>query len=1158
MKAIKPNTSNQFQSRKDIVQYINLQLAALGQPLFKDKDGASQKFCNPKLQALTKAFTQGFKEKSRLLSTHLAPVDQRIQDYIKDYLKDIPFVKTISIPNDTLILNQKGHAREISLPPDENTFTSENVQSYRIKQGILNNPLHDKRTTKGTFHIVESNLPVPLDKKEVSKLTFAHFLKAAFSPSEALNTLPLTASQDEKAKVMVSLLLRPTVCPEVKGVISEKSMEVRFFAPGSLVSNLDFVESIFGNAGDPNLAHNDAALDTEHWTGHTGCIILAPQLKTLKKKDVGLPHWDNATERQRREGMCWKDANEIYNEGGAFKVTCRDDRGVVVTIIADNYYGYSKKEIKTQISYSANLYGLVEEEHSGGAIAFPRGVMGDIVDGIAFSNKADNKFSFNDTKELLGDRIEVKPENYAVDKNYPNLVYIPEDAYINTNTNSITWNFKGEEQKLVLSPHKTYIHPTGNKFKLEKHKAISLWRIVNTAPEGIFCHKPCTVSGGGKSEISKSMLNAITYSTFNIIDIDEDLKKADEIIEYDYSKRWKAYDPTLPPSEPFLSAKRTLGSAVRLLTPLPVFKDEYNEFVSNIPPHIRSLVLFVKRLYRQNHGDLNWKDCISVDIINGKNGTGLKYHNTPVVGSYVRIGFNQNGQWLLNKLRSDFSASHKIQLEDDISATITLPKEQFKNLNPEFNNKSLKVVANCESYLFQRPDEAVIRGYDEGAERDIVSPNTFLTNYELLTKKDAVEIYEDTINFDKYTQPVKDLILEIVNSHKDEEYFVLPSHTRIVDGEPTKNPRYLEYNKFINETEESYLGEIGVRLYRKIKSEDPVINVVNAVLPGRRNNPVDKKAGIRPLAVYNPIHYQETPELFMDFICSLTGKSPSTTGAGSEGALTKGPFNMLNPTADLNNALLSHILTESNAFSTAAGYVGAENKVDHDISLLIPEIWARLEPQDRDPNFLINDGALEKIDDFEYKGQKVLASRLGYRITKQFSLRCLNRLFDEPNTVFDEKMLKPELQGMDDYVDGINNIVEAQQKVALRYFEDGSIEAAIPPLKILLHIMAYGNYEGKEISDPELRKYFTRDYVIKSNWYLDRLKTKQKKDIAFYKKQQDYLTQFASIDHNFDLVKELNILEQLQQIKDKLYQASNDSYIKKLVGTIGADPLFRK
>ncbi|MBP7470720.1 MAG: hypothetical protein KA782_06490, partial [Flavobacterium sp.] len=549
---------------------------------------------------------------------------------------------------------------------------------------------------------------------------------------------------------------------------------------------------------------------------------------------------------------------------------------------------------------------------------------------------------------------------------------------------------------------------------------------------------------------------------------------------------------------------------------------------------------------------------MSVEIINGKNGTGLQYNNTPVVGSYVRIGFNQKGVWLLNKLRSDFSACQKIQMEDDISASITLPRAQFKNLNPEYTNQSLKVVANCESHLFQRPDEAIIRGYDKGAEKDIVTEGVFLTNYELLTKKDAIEIFEDTINFDKYTQPVKDLIVNIVNSPNEEEYFSLPSHTRIVDGEPTKNPRYLERNIFIDETEASYLGEVGVRLYRKIKSEDPVVNVVNAVLPGRRNNPIDKKAGIRPLAVYNPIHYQETPELFMDFICSLTGKSPSTTGAGSEGALTKGPFNMLTPTSDLNNALLSHILTESNAFSTAAGYVGGENKVDHDISLLIPEIWARLNAKDRDPKVLIANGSLEKLEDFEYQGKKVLASRLGYRITSTFSLLCLNRLFDEPNAVFNEKMLKPELQGIEDYVDGINNIVEAQQKVALSYFEDGSIESAIPPLKILLHMMAYGHYEGKEMSDPELRGYFEREYVINSDWYKERLQLKQQKDIYFYTNQISYLERFISNAENKSLVAEMDLETRLQNVKKMLATAGSPEYIDSLVGTIGADPLYRK
>ncbi|TYA66289.1 hypothetical protein, partial [Seonamhaeicola marinus] len=103
--------------------------------------------------------------------------------------------------------------------------------------------------------------------------------------------------------------------------------------------------------------------------------------------------------------------------------------------------------------------------------------------------------------------------------------------------------------------------------------------MVETYPEGVFCHKPCTVSGGGKSEISKSMQNAITYSSFNIHDIEEDFKKADEIIEFDYSTRWKVKDPNRPKSRSFLSEKRTLGSVVKLLTPSEENSDEFNEWL---------------------------------------------------------------------------------------------------------------------------------------------------------------------------------------------------------------------------------------------------------------------------------------------------------------------------------------------------------------------------------------------------------------------------------------------------------------------------------------------------------------------------------------------------------------------------------------------------
>jgi hypothetical protein len=60
----------------------------------------------------------------------------------------------------------------------------------------------------------------------------------------------------------------------------------------------------------------------------------------------------------------------------------------------------------------------------------------------------------------------------------------------------------------------------------------------------------------------------------------------------------------------------------------------------------------------------------------------------------------------------------------------------------------------------------------------------------------------------------------------------------------------------------------------------------------------------------------------MEFTSSLTGKSPATTGFGSEGALTKGRFNALWPVVDLNNALVSAILTGYAGFTTSAVCIG--------------------------------------------------------------------------------------------------------------------------------------------------------------------------------------------------------------------------------------------
>jgi phosphoenolpyruvate carboxykinase (diphosphate) len=392
---------------------------------------------------------------------------------------------------------------------------------------------------------------------------------------------------------------------------------------------------------------------------------------------------------------------------------------------------------------------------------------------------------------------------------------------------------------------------------------------------------------------------------------------------------------------------------------------------------------------------------------------------------------------------------------------------------------------------------------------------------------------------------------------KGEGYAICSAKPRLVDGKPTKNPRYLQVRPDVTVPKDRYLAELGARLYRRLSVDDACVFPVAGVLGGRRNNPPDELNGvkIRPLAVYNPLHYQELPELLMDYVCCVTGKSPSTTGAGSEGALSKGPFNAIGATADLNNMLVSMILTQYGGYSSAAGWIGPKYKVDHDISLIVPELWCRMTPKERDPEYLIKEGFLEPVKDFEYEGRAINASRLGYRITKRFVHYFFCRIFDNPSGVFTEEMLQPEKQDMEVFVDGIENICQAMEKSALLYFQDGIIEDACPPLRAVLHVMAYGHYNGKKIDDPEIRAMFTRDALINSKWYKARLVKKQKRDIGLWQKNIEYLEAFLSRPGYDVEAQRLNIQAKFEEAKKELAYVQTDAYIQSLVGTLGADPI---
>ena len=1137
-----PETGENSYDEKSLIEYLNIKLRSRGCPIY----GSENDF--PFLQ-MGKSLLESVREKNRLLQGHLCPADRRIQNYITRLFKGLDVPDRSWVPSETLVIERHGMARALSLPPDSDSFKSDIVSSYRVKQGVINNPKSDRRTTKGVFHIAEDGLPVPADKKAVPLIAYARLLEAALQPPDELLDLPFTSTQEERARIFVSLLLRPIVQPEVEGLTEEKSMEIRFFAPGNLVSNLDFVESIFGNAGDPFLVENDAGLDVKNWSGHTGCVILAPHLTKLKKKDLGLPHLSEATERQKRDGVCWESEDELYNDGGAFKITSRDRSGVVVTIIADNYYGYCKKEVKTQISYASNLLGNVEEEHAGGALSFASYDLGEDFRLSEYVKEVDH--SFEETTKYIGDGMEVHPEGYGIDKKYPDICYLPENTHISLHDQKITWSREGKENSLGLRPNMTYILPSGYKVNMAHPREGRRWRLIGTSATATYCHKPCTVSGGGKSEISKPLADAIVYGPVFTADFKSDFEKVEEIVERNYGRRFRDESKCRNVGRKILDFDRSLGSVIKLLSPSPEYTDEHNEYVSAIPGYIVDLVIVLKRFYKPDWGG-DWHGRFSVDIVNGKPGNELKYRAQKLISQYLRVGFAEDGSWRVFSLRKDFAPATKIQTEDDISSAVVLPAAHVLGLDPNVvTDKSLKFILNCEYRLFQRPDEAIHRGYDKTTEKDFTRSGMFFSNYEPLNREQTKEIESDAIRFGQFTEMMQKTLRDF-NAAEKGDFAVSSAHPRIWEGKPSKNPRYLQNRLDMEDARSVYIAKVGAKLFRRIDNDTEPPFPVTAVLPGRRNNGPD--GGARPLAVYGPIHYSELPELFMDFVASLTGKSPSTTGAGSEGALTKGPFNALMPIHDLNAALVSYLITGYEGFVSSAGCVGPKVRVDHDVSLLIPEIWSRMRPEERAGAYLIENGYLEKCEDFEYEGRIVENSRIGYRITAKFMQAFGGRIFSSPSSVFPEHMLKPELQDIAVYVDGIDNIVETQRRVAQNYIDDGSIEKAVPPLKALLSIMATGKFEGLGYRDPEFRKLFTRESMLESDWYRARLEAKQKVDIRLWEKHAEYVDTVMADPLNAGINYQIDEDALRRRIARRLETFHSDEYREKLNGCIGVDP----
>src|ERR1022692_3263779 len=99
----------------ELIRYINLKLAALGQP-------TSRSTADLEFLEIAGPLLRNYLQKDQLLGNRLCPADTRIQQFLDAYLKDVCPGGAARLPSNSFVLDRPGLARVMSLPPGADEF----------------------------------------------------------------------------------------------------------------------------------------------------------------------------------------------------------------------------------------------------------------------------------------------------------------------------------------------------------------------------------------------------------------------------------------------------------------------------------------------------------------------------------------------------------------------------------------------------------------------------------------------------------------------------------------------------------------------------------------------------------------------------------------------------------------------------------------------------------------------------------------------------------------------------------------------------------------------------------------------------------------------------------------------------------------------------
>ena len=135
------------------------------------------------------------------------------------------------------------------------------------------------------------------------------------------------------------------------------------------------------------------------------------------------------------------------------------------------------------------------------------------------------------------------------------------------------------------------------------------------------------------------------------------------------------------------------------------------------------------------------------------------------------------------------------------------------------------------------------------------------------------------------------------------------------------------------------------------------------------------------------------------------------------------------------------------------------------------------------------------------------------------------------------------------------------QRVAEMYIADGGADMAVPPLKALLYMMRDGEYEGMTLTSPEFRAMWSRENILKSDWYMERLKCFQTKETDRLQRGLEYMEHFIKGPDatpgdwkGKQIVEDLQLHDRISSIKAQIDAVKKPDFVQHLVGSLGVDP----